>query len=220
LAFPTTGTLDDFNRADGALGANWTGGFFADSSNLTIVSNAAKSAGAAFGGSSWNTQKGADLEIWGILQTTLAGGSTTELWLEPLDSQSSGSPNGFGLVAAGTGSANKGLRLFRFDAGTPSAALIQDTTITWAAGDGFGFSRVGTTFTMYRLPSGGAWAQVSTTATDSNYATALFLGAESSSNSPEAAFDTFGGGTLGSNTPPFDQHTGGYARFPKTRMRR
>ncbi len=218
MAFPTTGALDTFNRADGALGANWTGGFAGDANNLTIVSNAATSAStSAFGGSSWNTQIGPDFELWVLLAAGFDAGATNELWLEVFDSQSSSSMNGFAVVIGGDSSSSwKGLHMVRFDTGTPTT-LITDTTQTWAAADSFGFTRTGTTLQAWRKTGAGAWTQVGTDQTDSHYLTALWPGAEVMiQNVHQATIDTFNGGTL-STIPAIRPNM---ALHPKSLMRR
>ncbi len=198
MAFPVTGTLDTFNRGDGALGANWTGAFFGDSSDLAIISSAASSASTNFGGSSWNTSVGQNFEVWGILAANVDSSPTDEVWLEGTNSQTSGTASGYGLVAASPSGANAELCLYRFNAGT-NTKLQTNTGITWAIGDGFGFSRVGNVITTYRQPSGGAWAQVNTytDASPPSMSGAVYLGCECSSNGTGTRLDSFGGGSLG-----------------------
>jgi hypothetical protein len=73
--FPTTGILDDFNRADGPVGANWTDLGFP----ITIVTNRASQAGAS-NHNLWNVSTfGPDLEVY--LTRATAGAINSILYI-------------------------------------------------------------------------------------------------------------------------------------------
>ena len=72
MAFPVTGTLDDFNRANSAtLGASWTADIYGFAwASLDIVSNAADS-NTASESNWWNgTTFGPDVEVTTTIKST------------------------------------------------------------------------------------------------------------------------------------------------------
>ncbi|GAB4180485.1 MAG: hypothetical protein Fur005_43030 [Roseiflexaceae bacterium] len=64
-AFPTTGILDDFNRADGSIGPNWSG----ETSNFAIVGNTLQNISGGYGRIGWTTSFAANQEVYTTIDT-------------------------------------------------------------------------------------------------------------------------------------------------------
>jgi hypothetical protein len=98
MAFPTTSVLDQFNRANGDPGANWTGPSFGDANKLSIFSNQIESAAAAFGAECWTASTfGPGIEVFADLASGISGGGSIRLII--IDSATSSTANGYYLVA-------------------------------------------------------------------------------------------------------------------------
>jgi hypothetical protein len=184
MAFPSTGVIDNFNRADAAnLGANWTD----DTAGLKITSNkAAATATSTEYLAHYNvTTYGGSLECFVTL--SLAN-TTAEIELWALD----GSLNGYRITFLPASSV---IRVRRKDAGV-STQLGADISQAIGLTDQIGFSRVAGVITVYiNGVSVG-------TRNDSTYATAAslyldFYAGDTLSN----AVDNFGGGTSATVTP-------------------
>lgn len=64
MAFPTTSTLDAFNRADGALGSAWSGPIDPTDSTPTLFSNAVVGVSSVFSSAYWNGATFGDCECY------------------------------------------------------------------------------------------------------------------------------------------------------------
>jgi hypothetical protein len=188
MAFPSTSVLDNFNRANGAPGANWTGPSFGDANSLTIVSNTIESAAAAFGAMCWTASSfGAGLEVYADLASTISGGASVRLLI--LDNATSSTANGYYLIAD---SAN-GFNINKSVGGTGSQ--IQAGSQALAAGDSFGLQWIGTTVASWYKAAAGSWTQINSVVDSSvTNASGFLCGIEQSTNSG-GALDNFGGGT-------------------------
>lgn len=193
MAFPTTGVLDGFNRADGALGSNWTAEPWNDTATgFAISSNTVRGNAATFSYDwAWYNAAsyGPDVEVY--IDVTVAGSS--EYYLAARITSPSGSAStgdGYAVYQKGTI-----LQFARFDNGAETILGSDDTVTTLATGDGFGFEIIGSTLTAYRRVSG-VWSQYGTTRTDSTYSAGGFIGMGLYEDSRTAQLDNFGGGTV------------------------
>lgn len=188
LPFPSTNVLDDFQRADGALGASWSGKLFDSHFDLEISSNQVKgSANGEDNSQAWATQLGPNCEVFVELVNTSGQISLVARWsvLDTFD------PNGY-LVRA-TGGATDTVVLWRYDEGGNVLLL----TIPQAVdnGDWLGLRVEGSSFTVYfkDVSVSSDWEAIGSfedaTYADAGYA-GLFL------NSDIARADNFGGGTM------------------------
>lgn len=176
MAFPTTGVLDNFNRADSSgLGASWTGSLWAGEPTFDIVSNAAKSA-ANYRSNYYNVSTfGPDAECY----ATWSGGRG---WLYVRVNGTGATLNAYGCRAETTVGTNA---IIRIDNGVETvlgAAFAIPTS-----GDQVGISAVGSTITCYY--NGVSQA----TRTDATYSASGYLGFEGAGT---CVFDNFGGGTI------------------------
>lgn len=197
MAFPTTGLLDTFNRANGALGANWTKGIYATTdSGLTITTNVVLSDGAGGRANAhgfWNPGTfGPDSEA--TLDVVSASGTVVGLWVRLTGT--TGSMNGYAWKRDIGGATNE---MSRYDAGAQTVLGVSTNGSGFAAGDSWGLEIVGNALKAYRKPSAGSWALESgTSRTDSTYTGAGNIGVEVWGGG--TSLDNFGGGTVTSAT--------------------
>lgn len=139
--FPSAGSLDAFNRANGGLGASWATLLF--SAAPQILSNAVvPNSGGGFSGGVWTTGTGADWEAYCDLVTLPSG------WKVALVGRFDNSTfNGYS-VEINSGGINILVN---------SSSFGGNATL-FAAGDKLGVRMVGTTLTVYRYTAG-AWNQ-------------------------------------------------------------
>jgi hypothetical protein len=170
MAFPVSSVLDSFDRADGAVGANWTKLWSGDL-DLQIVSNLAccnTANGWANGG--WNgATYGPDCEGYVTISTV---SNTTRVYARVNSLGTAGGPSGYRVSYDGFSE----VKIERMDSGTATllGALI---TKSFSNGDAFGIEVVGSTITCYRKPSGGSWASLGSR-TDTTYSSAGYIGLE------------------------------------------
>jgi hypothetical protein len=184
MAGPTTGILDNYNRANGSAGANYT---TYGSANITIDTNAAKGPGASF----WNpTTFGPDVEAY----LTIADATGfIELDISVRMASISGSAYDGYICYAFPQTGNATCAINRSDAGTLTqlGATVDDPGVP-ATGDKFFVEAIGSTITFYRN-TGGAWYPI-LSRTDATYAAAGNIGYQVYEGA--ARYDDFGGGTV------------------------
>jgi hypothetical protein len=162
---PATAVTDNFNRVNsGSLGANWTDLV----SGLGITSNTCKAQSAGQKGAYWSgtqiSQFGPNVECGVKIATMGATNDVLEMFVK---TNAAGDGYGFQYtVKAG----NDEVKLVRLDSSTPVQLGDLDTSQAWAAGDSIAIRYVEETgeLELWRKPSAGAWAQV-TTRTDTTY---------------------------------------------------
>lgn len=195
MSFPTTSVLDNFNRADQGPppSSNWTGYFdmqLAVSNNTLVpVVNGDDCSGV------WNPNSFTDSEVY-ITLTTL--GATSDKWSMVLRAQSGtfpgNSPSAYEIDYVVGGSS---VRIRRRDVGTGNT--LNTLTHTFASGDGFGVSIVGTVITVYYETGAGAWTSLGTydTSGDATKYSSGYIGVDmfTGSNTHVMVGDNFGGGT-------------------------
>jgi len=184
--FPTTGVLDNFNRADGDDGANWNSTFWGDGSPA-IVSNtvwASTSASAYWSPATYGPDsevfetivtKQSSVRIYLFLRCVNPGASTLDCYTSVFE------------VSAGTDF----FQIRRIDNGattTLGANMSQEVT----NGDSYGLEMIGSTLTQY-YKTAGSWASLGTR-TDSTYTAAGNIAHGIYNNVYRG--DDFGGGTV------------------------
>jgi hypothetical protein len=185
MAFPTTSVLDAFTRANGALGASWTNGFYGDGSNLQVNSNQLANSAAGYSSAEYNTAYGPDVELYLTLPTM---DTAAFYFLSVRKGGTLGSPTGYYLEINQFGN-----KLVRMDGGGTETPLGANFTQAVASGDSVGLSVVGSTITAYYKAAAGSWTIIATR-TDSTYTGTGLLSIDY--NSTTARLDDFGGGTV------------------------
>jgi len=165
---PTNGS-DDFNRADGGLGANWT----VQASTFTgaIVSTRVRSSGGSVEMQFTAITPGNDQSAR-ILIPTYTGPADSDIGVI-LRAQTPGSRS-FYAFTAGAG-ASPGSAIYQRNAGSYTALITEGTT-AWASGDGLEGRAVGNVLSLYRYAGNLDPATLILTYTDtSTGGNALFL---------------------------------------------
>jgi hypothetical protein len=180
MAFGDTGVLDNFNRGDGAPGANWSA-LWGDP-QFEIVSNQAYASGSWKSGY-WNPGTfGPDSEVF----LTNVTPSTNYIFARLT---ATASPTGYLLwIQADAGA------LYRIASGTKTQ-LGAGFAMSYDAGNGVGLECIGSTIKAYEN-AGSGWTELATR-DDETYGTAGYLGFDCAA---AGYWDNFGGGTVGGGT--------------------
>ena len=183
MAFPTTGVLDTFNRANGDPGPNWTSPAWLGLHKFQILSNQVQFTTIGDEGDGyWNPATfGPDAEAYTLIPTISFGGSLLIRLGSP-----GASVNGYRLQFGASFQI-----LYRLDGGVVTQ-LGATITATVSDGDSIGIDSVGSTLTAYRK-NAGAWATLETRP-DATYSAAGYVGMTSSQDFVRV--DDFGGGTV------------------------
>lgn len=202
--FPTTPILDSFNRADGAVGANWTllGGF---ANGLNVSSNQVTAAAAGGGAMYWNVATyGGDCEVY-VSVPTLPGTAAffIRLYLRVQNPGSTTARNGYFVEWDWqVGGTTDNWKLFRQD---NNANTQLGSTVTsfpnLVAGDKIGLQANGNVLTVWAFHNS-AWTPVLTYDTSGDgtkYTTAGNIALQIRDNVIRG--DDFGGGTY--VAPPY-----------------
>lgn len=188
MAFPTTGLLDSFTRADEnplSGGGNWDGPMYSGGSELLVTSNQIGQAGS-FANSWWAASTfGPDCEAYMVMSTVSSGGGQMVLFVR-VQSPGTTGIDGYELFdVSGT------TRFFRID-NEAETQLGADITHSFSNGDSLGFEAIGSTLTAYDK-SAGTWSSYGSR-TDATYGSAGSIGAGINSSGPRG--DDFSGGTI------------------------
>lgn len=194
MATPSTPVLDDFNRTGGGapLGSNWTTLPLAPGGNAFLAPRIGTN----------DFISAASGRTAAALWTVSSFGANQEAYMKIL------SRSGYlGLFVRCTGATARadsyaitfaqsdGLKLYRWDAGTPTQMGSTLTGVTWAAGDEWLLQAVGSQISVYRKPAAGSWPSTPTlTVTDRTYSAGGYIGAITESSN--SSLDDFGGGSL------------------------
>jgi len=195
MSFPTTGLLDDFNRADAdPIDGSWSSPLYQSETGLRIVSGAIDAAISSGRNSYYSAaQYGPDCEVYAKLTQQSTGGGSARIFARIINPNT---PNlsGYRLVVFQGGSGPE--RIQRIDNGT-AVTLGADMTETVSDGDLIGLECLGSAIRAY-LFTGGSW-QLLGTRIDTTYAGAGYLGVEQIAGTGSAnIMDDFGGGTIAS----------------------
>jgi hypothetical protein len=188
MAGPTTPVLDDFNRADGGVGANWS--TFAGLGGLNVASNQVAGSGASANLQYWNvSQYGPKSEAHLKITAKPGNGQAIAVSLRCKDVSSISTLDGYTLAAIQQ-SGTDVLRCQRVD-NSVATTLGADISQEYAAGDGILLRANGSTLEIEYF-NGSAWTQL-TTRSDATYQGAGYLMVTVQGTTGRA--DDFGGGT-------------------------
>lgn len=186
MAVGDTGVIDNLDRANGALGANY-GALYG--TGLVIDTNQAASAGGPQG-SYWSAATfGPDCEVFATVATVPATGENVDLML------GIGSPgaswNGYGVEMTEEAGTDTSV-IYRADAGVITA-LGASISQEFANGEGILLNRLSGVLQLYRN-AGAGWVAVGTSRSDSTYTGAGYI--DWFLDGTAARLDDFGGGTV------------------------
>ena len=205
MAFPVSAVIDNFNRANGGVGANWDAIFAAGGSNLWITGNQLSDFTPPTLGQ-WTTDFGPDCETY-ITQTSTLSPTDVGNELPPdaflmfarLANIGAGTTDGYAVMIDGDGVGT----FYRYD---NSAATQLGATASVAGlpaiGTKWGMSVVGDVISLYAKLPAGSWSAI-TTRTDSTYTAAGRSGLLLNTSQNTVSLDDFGAGTIG-GTPSTD----------------
>lgn len=195
MAFPTTTVLDDFNRADGAIGSNWSGPLIG-TNDVYVISSNKITPNTSPASEYWNPATyGPDCECF-VSLTNIVDGDTMEVHARYVSASKSGYAGRFTRQDFQTGFATT---IYRVDSGAFTILNSQvDSSGIWAATDKVGIEIIGTTIKLYRFIS--TWSNVNTNSGDATYSAANFIGLRSVGATE--TFDDFGGGTIAAAAAP------------------
>jgi hypothetical protein len=181
MAFPTTGLLDQFNRANEGPppSASWVN---SKAVGLKVASNECAGDIAAGSASSWNTSFGANQECYAKVTVTTPTNMTLYARLATATDYNS---NHYEIVFASTTT----LQFWKRVSGVWTQ-MGANETISHSSGDQWGIEVNGTTITTYK----NGVSQASRT--DSDVAGAGFIGLAAPLSDPAVTFDDFGGGAI------------------------
>jgi hypothetical protein len=187
---PTTPVLDDFNRANGNAGSNWTMFRATAFAAMNISANAAvDSSSTAYAWNFWNAATfGPDCEAY-VTVSSAVNGDILRIGGHVVNAGTS-SASGYFVQVSGTGV----WTILRVDAG-PSTTLATGPTSPIASGDKIGIRFTGSVVTALRWTSAGGWSKVMSydTASDAiRYTGPGRIAVEFRTST----IDDFGGGTI------------------------
>lgn len=206
MAFPTTGTLDNFNDTENPM-TGWAqildpGSFpFRFSSNGTYAEQNDSNAHEYWSATTFGPDS-TGVEVWAEFTAVSDDTGTFSLWLA-YASLGSLNVDGYALSITKTaGAGNDSWQLVSVTNASPTnigTALTQELS----AGDSVGVEKVGNVFTIYYKASGGSWTSLGTRTDESN----LYTGSPNIGMGSSAALannwriNNFGGGTLVAGAP-------------------
>ena len=186
---PTTPVLDNFNRANGSVGSNWTVMHAGSFSTMNIANNVAVNPGSAsqYAWNYWNPATfGPDVEAYATV-ATYSGNDTLRIGARV--SVNSSTYNGYFVSIA----ANGLWSILRITAGTPTT-LVSGVTDPISSGDQIGIRIVGSVITaLHGTPAG--WRPVLSYNTG-NDATRYTAAGLLSFEFRTSTIDDFGGGGI------------------------
>lgn len=201
MAFPTTGILDSFTRADEGPppSASWDypiNSSFSSGSGMSVLSNVIGSSDATFCGSYWKTSYGPNSEVFVTLSTLPSSGVDVfvDVRIVSPGSGGSGGTSGDSYSTSWVNQAGSDqLIYYRVDNAVYTQLGSTETPGNMTAGDKFGVEMIGSTIQAYRY-TGGTWAAFGTSRSDSTYSAAGSIGCGVGDNT--GRLDDFGGGTV------------------------
>lgn len=196
MAFPTTGVLDTFDRADEnplSDGGKWTNKTDPGFGDCQVLTNLGAGVGAGGNGAFRNNQTyGPDTEAFLTISTLAGNGDDTGVEIRIADGGLT-TVDAYRVVAQkAAGASNDIWRVARLD-NTVQTVLGANIIQEFSAGDGLGIEMVGSTITVY-WKTGGTWTSLGTR-TDTTYTAAGNIGMLMDTTTPRV--NDFGGGTVG-----------------------
>jgi hypothetical protein len=207
VAFPTTGILDNFNRANEGPppSANWTHPYYPTDDGLKVSSNACIANIDGSSDSYWDVATfGPDCEAYITVSTLPATNQYIYIAARVANPGAAGL-DGYELnvqVVAGTD-------LWQINRLDNASYTLLGSTVTGpnlSAGDSIGIEIIGSTIKGYHKPVAGSWTEI-LSRTDSTYSAAGYIAL--GTDDAATVFDNFGGGTVAAAKarPPFQRHT-------------
>ncbi len=197
MAFPTTGVLDAFNRANEGPppSANWTSAW--ENNQFSVVGNQCEHTGALndYSTAHWNVSTfGPDSECY-VTVVAKPTNNDDELGVGcRMANIGAGTTDGYMMTPRVKSAATDEFRLFRFDNGV-STQLGAAVTQEIATGDAIGIEAIGSTIKAFYKASGGSWTEVMSR-TDATYTAAGSILLLAEKGPSDVQFDDFGGGTV------------------------
>jgi hypothetical protein len=195
-AFPTTGVLDNFNRADGPVGANWQGA----TNNFSIVGNQVNVGNTAnMRYMTWSTAFGGNQEAF--LTFTQVSPTSPEQGLLLKDNGGDPDATGTSVIQVSYNATNNSVQIFSHRFGPGWVVHANFNGITFAAGDQFG-ARAQADGTVSVFKNGVLIGSTRITTGTSPWPASLAAGGGSigvfylEPSPPPQSFDNFGGGTM------------------------
>jgi hypothetical protein len=206
MAFPTTGILDDFNRADSPLPtlSSWTANIYQGSNDfLEIFGNQCRCGQLAFGNAFFDIGLNNDQEVYCTIAALGAVGDVLALYARI---QNPGEPDASAWIGQVTIRAGADeWQIFEMPNSTTFIQRGGTGLNDLAVGDGVGFSVIGTDIRLMQR-SGGVWAD-RVTAVQSEQPMGSVIGLELQNTA--WVVDDFGGGSFAPDEPGFSTTTGG-----------
>lgn len=193
---PATPVLDNFNRADGALGANWTQAI-ASYSMPPIASNAV--ALTQFPSAAWNSSFAADQEAYAKVTQTSGTSTPISLLLRANNLNQSGVTSAYRVVVYLNTGNTYAAEAFLVQSGSNTSLGFQNAVVP--VGQSYFLARiVGSTISLY-YSSDGVTYTLGKQWTDSTLSSSGYIGFYSSNNSGTGVvIDDFGGGAVATST--------------------
>lgn len=189
MAFPTTGLIDSFNRADEnpvSDGGKWTSPAFPSDGNLQVITSQLGTVSSWCSAYRNDITPGPDSEAY-LTVVTVSGGVATELLLR-LANPGVSTVSGYmmDVTSGGTWSLWKIVNNVQTQIGSNATQVVSN-------GDSIGFEIIGSTLKGYYKSGAGAWTQI-ITVTDATHSGAGRVGI--AGNGGLYRWDDFGGGTV------------------------
>lgn len=166
---PTTSVLDNFNRADGSLGSNWSN--LAGTTTGAIDSNQAKLNGSGYGYQWWNPNSYTGAGEVYMTVPTVSTTTNDQLYLDIVSGWSTSNLNGYELTLT-RGPSNDTIQISKYTNGSESSlGSAQTMTGHLGAGDKLALTReTGGLLKVWRSAAGAStWTQIGTTVTNTTY---------------------------------------------------
>jgi ABC-type antimicrobial peptide transport system permease subunit len=187
-AFPQTGILDDFNRADEGPPPSLSWASIEETNGLVVLSNqlAGDPAGSGGGIALWLAETDQDCEVYFTVVTRPGESANVSLYARNNISAS------YELLISRSDVDGDYVELYA------TGDLLETYFIDWQDGDSFGMQLVGSTIVSYYRPVGGNWDPLGTIVDASNLAGG-YLAVSMYDNT--ARIDGFGGGDITELSP-------------------
>jgi hypothetical protein len=199
MTFPTCGIVDDFNRANGPIGALWSAWMQTGAAMPNISSSQVTGVATSYNSIFWNSAAfGPNCEAYITVATKPSNGTDYPEMYARLKDFTSTTTDGY-AVYGGLGGATQTWIMARYDNG--AATQLGSTFVqNIAAGDSIGIEVTGSTINAMYKPTGGSWTTVASRG-DTTYSGSGCIGFYVSTDTV-IRLDNFGGGTIVTGSTP------------------
>ena len=194
---PSTPVLDDFNRANGGVGAGWSLLRPSGVASMNVSANAAVDASASL--FAWNYWNGASFGPDSEAYVTVANYLSSDVIRIGARVSGAGTTSAAGYYVSVSGAG--AWTILRIDSSGLSTTLASGVTQPLASGDKLAIRVVGSVVSALHFTSGGGWVQVlshDTSGDSIRFTAAGRLAIEFRTST----IDNFGGGTVGGTSSP------------------